>query len=113
MKVYQVKQGWITYRQCGSSIDERFNDNPSVWDCNTLEEAFEIYNDIDLAADYKTERMCAGRAWSEQDAYKSIEVCVMMSGCEEVNDIDECEWLDYDCTVKLEKYGCEQYENEN
>lgn len=108
-KAYQVKTGWIEYVQVGSRIEERFSDNPDVWDFPTLEEAREKYDEQDPRADYIDEKMTAGKAFRERDAYKCIEVSTMMDGLVEVDDPNECEWLEYEETIAFEKWGRDQY----
>ena len=70
---YLVSNGWVGYRKVGSHIEERYSDNPCSDVFDTFEDAERFYFSIDLKKQWRTERMCAGRAFHNRDAYKSIE----------------------------------------
>ena len=59
--------------QVGDRIEERFSDNPCSDDFATYEEARAFFDGIDLREQWRTERMCAAKAFDGRDAYKHIE----------------------------------------
>lgn len=94
-KVYAVEQGWVRTVQVGGSAEERYSDSPTNEEFGTYEEAKAAFDAIDLRQAWRTEKMCAGRAWDGRDAYKAIESYTM--------DEDEC--ADDFETVEVERYG--------
>jgi hypothetical protein len=95
-RFYEVRQGWIRYRQVGSNVEERPNDSPSCDVFESYGDAKVAYDAIDLQSDWRTERMCAGSSWKYdyRDAYKSLESCVLLNG-----------YADGVEVLEFEKYG--------
>ena len=82
-KKYIVTQGWND----GSQLDE--------WEFGDEAEARELYAEIDLAQQYRTEKMTAGRLWRERRAAKELSVATV--------DDDGC--YDYGDMLEYEEYG--------
>lgn len=74
-RTYAVVSGWITRYRFGDGIEECRGDDDGAWCYDTEDEAREKFNAVaaGLALDYRVERQCAGRAWSERDAYAELQ----------------------------------------
>lgn len=95
--VYSVLSGWITQVRVGDHIEDRYGDNPFCEDFDSYEEAKAAFDATDIARQWRTEKMCAGKAWDGRIAYKSIEVYeIDADGCSEYVETTDHETYDGD-----------------
>lgn len=101
---FVVEEGWIRFRQCGDNIYEDYHTN--YWDdCDTAITALDRYESwaSELRGEYRTERMTAGKCWSEKTAFAQASVYVYdgEGDCIAEATLDEARY-------GLEDYECEE-----
>ena len=99
---FVVEQGWVKETHL---LGEMYSDDPFVWEYETADEAEQGFAEIEksLAHDYRVERQCAGRGWSEKDLY--VQLKYLTEVLDEDGDLEDIA----EDVLKESRYTCDDY----